>query len=58
MFSRTLSALHISAHAPPELFDAAGPAAVLGVLRNKGDCGAEEMPAGVLAVSQDTQFGF
>uniref|UniRef100_A0A8C3M1N7 Replication timing regulatory factor 1 n=1 Tax=Chrysolophus pictus TaxID=9089 RepID=A0A8C3M1N7_CHRPC len=47
-------ALHISAHAPPELFDAA----VLDVLRNKVNCGAEEMPAGVLAVSQDTQFGF
>lgn len=51
-------ALHISARAPPELFGAAGPAAVLGVLRNTVNCGAEAMPLGVLAVSQDTQFGF
>lgn len=60
MFSRALSSLlctSISAHVPTELFGAAGPAAVLGVLRNKVDCGPEEMPAGVLAVSQDTQFG-
>lgn len=46
-------ALHISARAPPELFGAAGPAAVLGVLRNTVNCGAEAMPLGVLAVSQD-----
>lgn len=51
-------ALHISACAPPELFGAAGPAAVLGVLRNTVNCGVEAMPLGVLDVSQDTQFGF
>lgn len=49
-------ALHISARAPPELFGAAGPAAVLGVLRNTVNCGAEAMPLGVLAVSQDTRI--